>query len=69
MERLFQALDQLDDLIGVLRYRWLAYRAGRPAVVSVRKSSPAGAAVPAPAPVVAAPAAPAAAVASPTRLR
>lgn len=52
MERLFQALDELDDVIGVLRYRLLAYRIGRPAAQPVRKSSPAGAAALSPAAAV-----------------
>lgn len=65
MERLFQVLDELDDLIGVLRYRFMAYRSGQPAARPVRKSSPAGAAVASPA--IAVPS-PAAAVASPARI-
>lgn len=37
MERLFQALDEIDDLLGVLRYRWMAFRSGRPAALPARK--------------------------------
>ena len=66
MERLFQVLDELDDLIEVLRYRFMAYRSGRPAAQSVRKSSPAGAAVASPAVAVSSPAV---AVALPARAR
>jgi len=57
MERLFQALDELDDLFGVLRYRWTAYRWGWPAARPVRKLSPAGAAAASAAAVVVASAA------------
>lgn len=45
MERLFQALDEVDDLLGVLRYRWMAFRSGRPAALPVRKRSQAAAAL------------------------
>lgn len=44
MERLFQGLDEIDDLFGVLRFRWMAFRSGRPAALPARKRPQAAAA-------------------------